>query len=70
MLYKIETTMIITYHNHHTFVEQLFGNKNPKYVIQEGTTEEYCTHLINTTLQISLQEKFSLGILMFLIHFA
>lgn len=28
-----------TYHNHHTFIEQLLRNKDPKDIIEEGTTE-------------------------------
>lgn len=38
-----------TYHNHHTFMEQLFRSKHPKYVVQEGTTEKNSTHLIHKT---------------------
>lgn len=37
----------ITYHNHHTFMEQILRSKHPKYVVQEGTAEKNSTHLIH-----------------------
>lgn len=42
-----------TYHNHHTFIEQLLRNKDPKDIIEEGTTEEHCSNLANTQIQSS-----------------
>lgn len=42
-----------TYHNHHTFIEQLLRNKDPKDIIEEGTTEQHCSNLANTQIQSS-----------------
>lgn len=46
-----------TYHNHHTFMEQLFRNEHPKDVVQKGTTKKNCTHLIHKTLKLLSEEQ-------------
>lgn len=45
--------VLSTYHNHHTFFEQLLRNKDPKDIIEEGTTEEHGSNLENTQIQSS-----------------
>lgn len=52
---KIETNnQVWAYLYHHTLVEHPFGNKYPKNVIEECTSEKNCSHLIISKIRIML----------------